>query len=530
MKAARRPFAYVTKQGSVVRAGQLERHALKEEGMTQQIDDPFSAQDFTAGVAKPPFNPTSLVNLLDLNTYHLKSVRIKANDIAGNGWSLDAVPVAEGEEEPDETGKAELQVWLDELDVNVILSRAQQDFESIGWGAVEVTYGPDGRPVGMFYVPAHTIRIHRSRKAWVQRRGNRKVWFRDITFDGFVNHVTGEISESSFGSRDASALMVWQNWHSRSDWYGVPDIIPALGAITGDASRRDYNISFFDNYGVPAYAVFITGDFDPGEPRPLNDSDEEAANPTGPTPLEEAIEDQFSALAQNPHSVLVLTIPTSITDDFGGEGGKVEVHFEPLSTDVKEASFRMYRQDNRDEILSAHGVNPYRLGISETGSLGGSTAEEASEIYKESIVNPRQKTINFMFTRYIVTLGWGITDWRFRLTELDIVKPLEDLQILTSLFLVGAVTPREIAERFAHRFSLDTSAMDHPALNAHYIGGQAVDIEMMDFDLPADEVASVLVGLTEGLAANAKSNGGVTTKDMAQLQVAMNEMRGLLGV
>jgi len=41
--------------------------------------------------------------------------------------------------------------------------------------------------------------------------------------------------------------------------------------------------------------------------------------------------------------------------------GEVNIEFKPLSTEVKEASFRLFRQDNRDEILAAHGVPPYRM-------------------------------------------------------------------------------------------------------------------------------------------------------------------------
>jgi len=142
------------------------------------------------------------------------------------------------------------------------------------------------------------------------------VWFRDIAHNKNVHRLNGKTLLTPDAGDAASAIMTWHNTHPKSSYYGVPDIIPALGAILGDVSRRDYNISFFENHGVPAYAVFITGDFDPGEPKLLEGDDPD--NPTGPTPLEESIEKHFSKMAGEPHSVLVLTIPTSITDDFGG--------------------------------------------------------------------------------------------------------------------------------------------------------------------------------------------------------------------
>lgn len=361
----------------------------------------------------------------------------------------------------------------------------------------------------------------------MQRRANKRVWFQDISSNKMVNRLTGQtMMVGEPGVQSGSMVMTWHNHHPVSDYYGVTDIIPALGAITGDVSRRDYNISFFDNYGVPAYAVFITGDFDPGEPELLDGDDPD--NPTGPTPLEKAIEEQFAELAQNPHSIMVLSIPTSITDDFGGEGGKVEVEIKPLSVDVKEASFRMYRQDNRDEVLSAHGVDPYRVGLAETGSLGGTTAEQASEIYKESVITPRQEAIEALINKWIISGMLGIREWQFKLNELDTTNVMEDLQLLSGLFVVGAVTPRQIAEAFASRFGIDTSEMDHPALNAHYIGGQPVDIAMADVTMNGEQVVAALNSLNESLfSMSVKNNGHVSREEFARVKKSLDDLKAM---
>ena len=118
----------------------------------------------------------------------------------------------------------------------------------------------------------------------------------------------------SLPPEDRASEVIWfVNYTPRSDYYGLPDVVPALGAVWGDIARRDYNIAFFDNYGVPAYAVFVTGNFDPG------DIDED-----GRTDMEKAIEEHFSELAKNPHSILILSIPTEGRDE------EVKVEFQPL--------------------------------------------------------------------------------------------------------------------------------------------------------------------------------------------------------
>ena len=81
--------------------------------------------------------------------------------------------------------------------------------------------------------------------------------------------------------------------------------------------------------------------------------------------------------------------------------GEVNIEFKRFECEVKEASFRLHRQDNRDEILAAHGVPPYRVGVAETGSLGGNTARESTEIYKRSVIEPRQEMLESMINKHI---------------------------------------------------------------------------------------------------------------------------------
>jgi len=275
-----------------------------------------------------------------------------------------------------------------------------------------------------------------------------------------VHKDTGVISPlKSLQAEDRASEIIWfVNYTPRSDYYGLPDIIPALGAIWGDIARRDYNIAFFDNYGVPAYAIFVSGNFDPGE------IDEE-----GRTEMEKMIEEHFAELAKNPHSTLILSIPTE------GREEEVKIEFKALSTEVKEASFRLYRNDNRDEILSAHGMPPYRIGVNETGSLGGSTAVESTEIYKMSVIEPRQEMLEAAINRYIVWGAFKADDWEFKLAEIDTTDEKADLEIIASLFEKGAITPNQIIRHFKDRFGLEE--VDHPAMNAHYVGGRAIDIE-----------------------------------------------------
>ena len=464
MREVAKQFGVVTKQGRVIRQDILEQYASKAQ--SKQADpDSFTGNYGKNGLVQPLYNPEALTRILEINTYHYRACRTKARDTAGLGWTLR--PLNDNASMDSEMYKL-LDGFLSGLPESVgqVWDKAMFDFESIGYGAVEVVRendDPHGPIALMAHIPGHTLRIHQDGNRFQQKRGRKTRWFKNVEFDGDVDINTGEIKPigSLDPSKRASEVLWFTNYTPRSDYYGLPDVMPALGAIHGDMARRDYNIAFFDNFGVPAYAVFVTGNFDPGE-----------VNEDGRTEMEAAIEGHFAEMAKNPHSTLILTVPTR------DRSGEVNIEFKPLSIEVKEASFRLYRQDNRDEILAAHGVPPYRMGIAETGSLGGSTAQESTEIYKSSIINPRQEIIETLINRYIIWGAYEANDWQFKFLEIDTSDEAHDLVIVTGLFSLGAVTPNQIIRHFGERFGLEES--DHPAMDAHYVANVAIDLAAGD--------------------------------------------------
>jgi hypothetical protein len=190
---------------------------------------------------------------------------------------------------------------------------------------------------------------------------------------------------------------------------------------------------------------------------------------TGQYALIRTIQRYFEQVQRKPHSSLVFAVPSATPE------GKVEVKIEPLAVDVKEASFTIYRKDNRDEVLSAHGVPPYRAGIAETGSLGGSTAEESTKIYRDSVINPRQADLEHLINTHVVWGGFECYDWQFKFKEIDLAEEDHDLSMLGALFALGAASPadviRAVGGKFGIEVPLDESGKPHPLMEAHWLGG-----------------------------------------------------------
>lgn len=504
----------VTKGGEFVPKPIMDRFAGKS---SEQI----TKEEFRGleGLVEPHYDPDSLARHMEANTYHARCVRTKAQDVAGQGWELSPLV-----EDPSDEQQERLVQWFEDLeyDIQEELVKAVTDRESVGWLAVEVAREdktPDGPVVLIKNIPSHTVRAHQDGSRFIQSRNGRKVWFKAAGLtDKDVDKVSGAIHEAGTLEPEQRANEVlWNNiYTSRSDVYGVPDHLPAVGAILGDVSRRDYNIAFFRNFGVPSYAVFISGDYDPGDPvdddgvkYDENDSEHQERQADFKTPLHRQIQAHVRELANNPHSVLLLGVPSA-------EGGDVKVEFQPLSVGVKEASFRLFRQDNMKEVLSAHAVPPYRAGIAEQGSLGGNVAKNMDEIYRDSVLAPRQRMLERLINK-VVLASLEITDWKFTLLTLDTTDEARELEIATELFEHGAMTPNDLIRNFGRKYGLEP--VDHPSMDAHYLDKQPLDQVM------AGDVEAVLMSVRDDLLEVATKHAESRGEDGAVL----GELVGVLG-
>jgi PBSX family phage portal protein len=453
------PVAIVTRDHQVVPFSSVKQYTTKTSSK-QIMADPFANLYGSYGLVEPFYKFGQLAQLMELNTFHSRCVKTKARDTAGNGWELKPV-----ENLQREASKDQYTAGYDFLSnqwppLSTSLDKMMNDYDSLGNGFLELVREGDN-PAGPFglvtQVPGHTVRIHGDYNKFAQVRGVKRRWFKRVGYEKDVNLDDG--TEKDLGtmepSKRASEMIQLATYHPRSDYYGIPDIIPALGAIIGTIAARDYNIKFFSNFGVPAYAVYITGDYD------LGVKDEH-----GDYPLVKEIKGYFAKLTREPHSTLFFAIPSDA-------GGTVDVKVVPLAVEVKEASFKIYRRDNRDEVIVSHGVPPYRVGIDETGSLGGSTATESTAIYIQSVINPRQEMIEQHFNRFILP-ALDVTDWQFKLKPVDTSQEEHDQAIADFLFTNGSMTPNNLIRFFGARFGLEPDE-NNPALNSYFVAGQPVD-------------------------------------------------------
>ena len=465
-------FIVTTNDGGwdIVGRDVLEQYSIKadtdSEGSKQIKSDGFDYES----LHEPLYDPEQLCELLELNTFHSDCCDTVSRDAGGLGYTLKGVEGVEGS--PD--SKKRVEEFLENIPegINTLLYKRNYDRRSMGYGVLEIIREKRSRSdiVSLSHIPAQHLRRHKDGMRVKQQVGKDTVWF-VLYGKNFVNgrpvdvHAkTGEIHRyNSLKPEERANELLWRmDYTPKSHYYGLPKIIPAIRAIHGDISRAEYNTTFFKNYGMPAFALMVSGDFDPGITDPNDPEYDETKT------LRYKIGQQIKEVMKNPHSAVSIIVPSE------GEEGNVKIELKPLSVETKEASFRLFRKDNRDEVLAAHRVPAYRIGLNETGSLGSTNTAEATRIYKNSVIEPLQSDdehdINLLIRNEL-----GVSDWQFKISEMDIRDMNQDIKIAGQLFDRASMTPREMIQYFGERFGLHDDP-GNPYLDEYYLHGRPLDM------------------------------------------------------
>lgn len=373
----------------------------------------------------PPYSMLNLTRLPLINTFHNKSISIKATDSVGKGYKLELI---EG------MAKNEAQVNL----LNEFLSEAPEqgktfpqivnnwvvDRFTTGNGALEIAKDARQLPSLIAHIPFYTLQAHTDGIRWCHIVGNEKVWFKRFGVEQNYNKYTGE--EMSGFDRDTSAheLLLIQNYTSLSSYYGIPEIISAVGAILGNKYAADYNLQFFQNNAIPRYVIIVRGG------RLDN-------------PLKQKIKDYFMReIKKNAHSTLFLELPATDINM-----PKVEVDFKELDVREKDASFLKYEKTAIEEVLVANGVPPYKLGVPLTGALGGNLGEELIENYAEGEIEPIQTETEELL--FLVTKIFA-PNYILRFSDLNIKNEQKIANINTKYVKGTIISINEAREAAGH--------------------------------------------------------------------------------
>ncbi|KKN68936.1 hypothetical protein LCGC14_0445930 [marine sediment metagenome] len=397
---------------------------------SQQVEpDKFENVYGDVGLVKPPYSFEQLSILAEKHPVHGASVEQKAADILGRGphWeSKEAVA------DPNEEQREKLRGWLSGLErdatLGEMLNAMLQDYETFGWGILEVLRDVSGKARALVHVPAQTVRAHIDRRRLVQIVGIKRVWFRRWGAYGkedlpILAANGNRAPKGTSVERLANDMLVFKKPSRRSAVYGVPGYVSAIGHIAMSLAARDYNIAFFGNAREPRYMVIAEG------------TDEENVDATL-----DVLEEELSTQHGQPHRNLLI-----------GTVGNTKIRIEKLTAVGNDEHFTRLTDTADGKILIAHRMPADRLGAVTRGTLGGSITKEISQVYRDAVITPSQHLTADRLSRFAeVESEEEELDWRLQFDPLDLSDESEDVKTTVELLKADAITLNEGRERLGY--------------------------------------------------------------------------------
>lgn len=473
MKEAIIDSAFILGDGQIFGVNELIKQTESLNRLKEQVEkkkaldgsNQEDAQDTTKGISvndivHPPFDTTGLTQLLDSDETHYRCCAVKSSDFVAREWKFIKNEEKNQKESIDEkkylAEKEEAKDFIDNCnDIDGFegtLFKVSLDVESIGWGCIEVVRSMDKKIRRLNHLPAHKVRVLKGWTGYVERHDNGKYTYyqpfgQKVLSQNKKNPVTGnpanfdpkkdgdfrvgkwnlkskkDLNKKVTSLKDAANELIFiPKYHPKTRYYGVSDVIAALGSLMGNVNIRDFFLQFFEHNAVPQYAIVVKG-------------------ASLSTEIKELIMRYFSSeIKGQSHKTLIIPIPASA-------GRDVEVNFEKLSAEVKEGSFQDTRKNNQEAIMIAHGVSPAIIGKTDAASLGSGKGTAQSENYKDRVVDPNQRKWANLITDKLFYVGLGLSTVALEFASMS-TSDKETLQRIYCAYLKqGAMTINEVREK-----------------------------------------------------------------------------------
>lgn len=407
-------------------------------------------------VVKPPYNLDELLYMREIHPTHGAALHQKTADIVGGGWEWrpkrlpkpkDADPEGADQsgdvvEDPDSpgysdtslaaTGKGSSAPDESELEAaNAFLEAPNEEgdcweevFDALvsdKWtlanAFMEIVRSVpgvvDSAVKEIYHVPGHTVRVHRDGDKFLQYRSGKFVWFKKWREERHLDCNSGKWFDDPLPDDiEANEMIQFKKKTSRSSWYGIPEYVSCVSSLATGVSLLEYNRSFFNRYAVPSWAVVVEGsDLSPQ--------------------LRSTLEQYFrTEVRGNPHRVLTIGIPYIPTRPSGDN--RIKVTFVRLSDQVKDMSFRHLSESVNLDICMSHRIPPQRIGwpVPGQGTGNAQSAQQLSQNYKTGVIDPEQNIWTKKLSAFFA-LEFGVKNFWFQVTELDIVDKLQNMMYAT---------------------------------------------------------------------------------------------------
>lgn len=337
-------------------------------------------------VVQPTYNLDYLGKLYEVNSAHFSAVNAKVSNVVGLGYDfIETSPViAKYEEIPDNKPEqlqrfrrkvAKYKQDLSNLVYSLnrddsfleVLEKMYTDLETTGNGYLEVGRKSTGEIGYVGHIPATTMRVRRRRDGFVQIVNYRVQFFKNFGDEETLDQIGDDTQPNE--------VLHFKKYTPVNYYYGIPDVIPSINAVAGDAFASKFNLDYFENKAVPRYIITVKG------AKLSVDSERKL------------LEFFQTNVRGTNHRTLYIPLPAD-------EGtSKVEFKMDPVEAGVQDSSFHTYRQDNKLEILMAHRVPVSKVTMMPGVSLANS--RDADKTFREQVTRPIQGTLEHKINKIV---------------------------------------------------------------------------------------------------------------------------------
>ena len=377
---------------------------------------------------EPPYNLEYLSRIYEISPYNYAAINAKVANIVGLGFdfvetrkTVEAMDGIEGDVQLERARRKlnrlrqDLHDWLEECNeeetFKETLIKFYTDVEATGNGYLEIGRTISGKIGYIGHIPAKTMRVRRLRDGFIQLLYGKAVYFRNFGDQETPNPIAGGLDRPN-------EIIHIKKYTPTNNYYGIPDIVSASNAMTGNEFAGKYNLDYFENKAVPRYIITVKG-------AKLS------------TESERKLLEFFQVgLKGNNHRSLYIPLPPDSPDS------KVEFKMEPVEANPQESSFNTYRKMNRDEILLAHRTPINKIGTPEGINLAA--ARDADKTFKEQVCRPAQDILEKKLNKIIQEMTDAL---QLKFNELSLTDEDTQSKIDERYLRMQVITPNEVRIR-----------------------------------------------------------------------------------
>ena len=398
--------------------------AATQQNLLQQAVTGYAMFD----LVEPPYNMQYLSQVYEISTYNYAAINAKVANIVGLGFDFvetrKTIEAMDGINSDVQLERARRKLnrlrqdlfdWLEDCNeeetFKETLIKFYTDVEATGNGYLEIGRTTSGKIGYVGHIPAKTMRVRRLRDGFIQLLYGKAVFFRNFGDQKTPNPIAGGLDRPN-------EIIHMKKYTPQNNYYGIPDIVSAANAMSGNELSAKYNLDYFENKAVPRYIITVKG-------AKLS------------TESERKLLEFFQVgLKGKNHRSLYIPLPADTPDS------KVEFKMEPVEANPQESSFNTYRKMNRDEILMAHRTPINKIGTPEGVNLASS--RDSDKMFKEQVCRPAQDILEKKLNRLVLEMTDAL-ELKFNeltLTDEDTMSKIDERYLRMQV-----ITPNEVRIR-----------------------------------------------------------------------------------